>query len=55
MLGGVGFTMAIFVTGLAFDSSALILESKIAILVGSLMAGAIGYLLLRFSCQIKNR
>ena len=48
-LGGVGFTMSIFVSGLAFDDATLITESKLGILVASVVAGLAGYLLLRSS------
>lgn len=48
ILGGIGFTMSIFITNLAFAGNAeTINASKIAILSASLMAGAIGYLWLR--------
>jgi len=47
VLGGVGFTMSIFVTLLAFDDAQLIDQSKIAIMVSSLAAGIIGYLILK--------
>jgi NhaA family Na+:H+ antiporter len=49
-LGGIGFTMALFVGGLAFSGtagSALLGEAKLGILVGSLAAGLVGWLLLR--------
>lgn len=46
MLGGIGFTMSIFVSLLAFDDEFLITESKISILLGSLISGIIGYLFL---------
>ncbi|CAI8042161.1 Na(+)/H(+) antiporter NhaA [Geodia barretti] len=55
LLGGVGFTMAIFVTGLAFTDEALVLQSKLAILIASLAAGALGYLLIRYSRDIESR
>lgn len=45
-LGGIGFTMSIFVTLLAFDSTQIINNSKIMILIASLLSGCIGYLLL---------
>lgn len=49
-LAGVGFTMSIFISNLAFsDSQILIDSSKIGILIGSFVAGLIGYLILRFS------
>ena len=47
-LGGIGFTMSIFVTELAFEDPLLINEAKVGILTASLIAGAGGYLLLRF-------
>jgi Na+:H+ antiporter, NhaA family len=46
-LGGIGFTMAIFITLLAFGSPEIIQSSKISILISSLMAGAVGFLILR--------
>ena len=55
LLGGIGFTMAIFVTGLAFTDPTLVLQSKMAILIASLAAGAIGFLILRFSTDIESR
>ena len=55
MLGGIGFTMAIFVTGLALSDDALILQAKIAILVASLITGVLGFLLLRFSRKMESR
>lgn len=48
-LGGIGFTMSIFVTLLAFEGELLINSSKIAILVASIIAGGIGLAWLRFS------
>jgi Na+:H+ antiporter, NhaA family len=46
-LGGIGFTMSIFITLLAFDSQSNITTSKIAILLASCVAGAIGYFILK--------
>jgi NhaA family Na+:H+ antiporter len=46
-LGGIGFTMSIFITLLAFDDAAVIDYSKIAILVASLVAGCIGFFFLK--------
>jgi Na+:H+ antiporter, NhaA family len=49
ILGGIGFTMSIFITNLAFEESPEIINaSKMAILLASLMAGIIGFLWLRF-------
>lgn len=50
-LGGIGFTMAIFVAGLAFDNAQLLGAAKLGVLVASGLAGVIalctGPLLLR--------
>ena len=47
-LGGIGFTMSIFVADLAFiDSDILIFEAKIGVLFASLVSGVIGYSMLR--------
>jgi len=48
LLAGIGFTVAIFVSGIAFDNHALIDQSKIGIFGASLVAGVVGYLILRF-------
>lgn len=45
-LGGIGFTMSIFITLLAFDSPELIQSSKITILFSSFIAAVTGYLIL---------
>lgn len=49
ILGGIGFTMSIFVTILAFDDGSTISHSKLAILVSSLIAGVIGICWLQIS------
>ena len=49
MLGGIGFTMSIFIANLAFAGNAeAINASKIAILLASLCAGVLGFTWLRF-------
>lgn len=45
-LGGIGFTMSIFITLLAFDNPDVVQSSKISILLGSLLAGILGFLIL---------
>ncbi|MEP7211672.1 MAG: Na+/H+ antiporter NhaA [Acidobacteriota bacterium] len=48
LLGGIGFTMSIFITNLAFAGEAVTINaSKMAILLASLTAGTIGFLWLR--------
>jgi NhaA family Na+:H+ antiporter len=46
-LAGVGFTMSLFVSDLAFKTGSLIEDAKIGILAASLVSGIIGYLVLR--------
>ena len=41
-LGGIGFTMSIFITILAFGSTDIAQSSKLAIMFGSLASGGIG-------------
>ncbi|MBP2283772.1 NhaA family Na+:H+ antiporter [Flavobacterium sp. CG_23.5] len=51
MLGGIGFTMSIFITLLAFknDGEEVIIYSKIAILIASVIAGLVGFIWLKFT------
>jgi NhaA family Na+:H+ antiporter len=51
IVAGVGFTVAIFITGLSFDDQALTDEAKIGILIGSILAGLAGYLFLRSTAR----
>lgn len=51
MLAGIGFTMSIFITLLAFDAPQTIDVSKIAIMVSSLVAAVGGLIWLRISLQ----
>lgn len=49
-LAGIGFTMAIFIASLAFNSSPEYIDSaKIGILIGSFLSAIIGYSILRFN------
>ena len=47
ILAGIGFTMSIFISGLAFDDEVLIASAKLGILAASALAGVFGYLTLR--------
>jgi Na+:H+ antiporter, NhaA family len=52
ILGGIGFTMSIFITNLAFAGDAAIINaSKMAILLASLTAGCCGFLWLKWVCR----
>ncbi|HOP50733.1 MAG TPA: Na+/H+ antiporter NhaA [Ignavibacteriales bacterium] len=48
LIAGIGFTMSIFITNLAFIDQGIIISSKLSILVASLIAGISGYLILIF-------
>ncbi len=50
-LGGIGFTMSIFIALLAFDQAHLVDNSKIAILIASFVAGIIGFITLQLSLK----
>lgn len=52
ILGGVGFTMAIFVANLAYTDEMLITEAKLAILMASVVAGIIGFTFLFIQAKI---
>jgi len=46
-LGGIGFTMSLFIATLAFGSGPLLESAKVGILGASVIAGVVGWLLLR--------
>jgi len=50
-LGGIGFTMSIFITLLAFDQAHFIDNSKIAILIASFVAGITGFITLQLTLK----
>jgi Na+:H+ antiporter, NhaA family len=54
MLGGIGFTMSIFITLLAFDDPETIINSKIAILFASVISGIAGYSYLKINLKKVN-
>ena len=51
ILGGLGFTMSLFINSLAYTDEVLIDSAKMGILFGSLVAGLLGYLVLRFTLK----
>jgi Na+:H+ antiporter, NhaA family len=51
LLAGIGFTMSIFVTLLAFDNETIINNSKLVILLSSLIGGILGFITLRLTLK----
>ncbi|WP_374174340.1 Na+/H+ antiporter NhaA [Flavobacterium tructae] len=54
MLGGIGFTMSIFITILAFKDPEIIVFSKIAILIASVLSGLFGLVYLKYTLSKKK-
>ncbi len=52
-LAGIGFTMSIFITLLAFNNEDLVKNSKLAILIASFIAGIIGFFFLKISLKTR--
>jgi NhaA family Na+:H+ antiporter len=48
-LGGIGFTMSVFITLLAFNLPEMINAAKITIVLTSLLAGVVGFIWLKFT------
>ena len=53
-LGGIGFTMSLFVAGLAFADAATLDTAKLGVFTASLVAGVVGYLLLRRPSPVRS-
>jgi Na+:H+ antiporter, NhaA family len=54
MIGGIGFTMSIFITNLAFVGQPVLIDaSKVAVLVASLLAGFCGFVWLRWVAPVR--
>jgi len=51
ILGGLGFTMSLFINGLAFSDAVLINSAKMGILIGSMIAGLLGFFVIRLTLK----
>jgi NhaA family Na+:H+ antiporter len=51
LLAGIGFTMSLFIGGLAFADPVLVEEVKVGVLAGSLLSALCGYALLRWASR----
>lgn len=51
ILGGIGFTMSIFISLLAFNNNEDIINSKIAIVIASTLAAITGFIFLKFKLK----
>ncbi|MEO8373652.1 MAG: Na+/H+ antiporter NhaA [Sphingomonas bacterium] len=55
LLAGIGFTMSLFIGGLAFPGEgAMMDEVKIGVLAGSILSAVTGYLVLRLASRMKS-
>jgi Na+:H+ antiporter, NhaA family len=54
-VGGIGFTVSLFIAGLAFDDPALQADAKVGIFAGSIAGGALGATLLTFASGASPR
>ncbi len=50
-LGGIGFTMSLFISDLAFGGGPVLALAKVGILAASIVAGVGGYVILRFATR----
>jgi NhaA family Na+:H+ antiporter len=51
LLGGLGFTMSLFIANLAYVEDEFVSAAKMGVIIGSLIAGILGYLVLRFTLK----
>ncbi|MEM8988248.1 MAG: Na+/H+ antiporter NhaA [Pseudomonadota bacterium] len=47
-LAGIGFTMSLFIGGLAFEDPSTAADVRLGVLAGSIISGAVGFVVLRF-------
>lgn len=54
IIGGIGFTVSLFVTNLAFTEGELLDQAKIGVFFASVLAGALGFSFLRLAARIRE-
>ena len=54
VLGGIGFTMSLFIGTLSFTDPSYATSVRLGVLSGSCLSGVIGYLILRFSVETRK-
>jgi len=54
MLAGIGFTVSIFISSLAFDNDLYLAEAKTAVLAASVISGVLGYFALREKAPLER-
>jgi len=55
LLGGIGFTVALFIANLSFGDNAILLsQAKLGVLCGTAIAGILGYIVLAFTLPKKK-
>jgi NhaA family Na+:H+ antiporter len=55
MLAGIGFTVSIFISSLAFENDPHVAQAKTAVLAASVLSGVLGYVALREPAQVQQR
>lgn len=55
IVAGIGFTMSLFIGGLAFDSQLMKVETRIGVLGGSIVSGIMGYIWLHIVLPKKEK
>ena len=55
IMGGLGFTMSILISGLAFDAASEVMAAKCAILMGSFTSAILGILFVRLATRGRER
>ena len=55
MISGMGFSVSLFITGLAYEDDSLISDAKIGVFAASVVAGVLGYAFLRLMSRVRRR